>query len=88
MKKISRITANAKGLKRYYTGEPCTEDHDAERYVSNASCCECTAEANARTAANIRAARGAIKVEVLVHPDDKKAIWAYAKKLRTERGLK
>lgn len=40
--KISRADARAKGLKRYFTGEPCKRGHVAERYVCGAGwCVEC-----------------------------------------------
>lgn len=37
---ISKKDAKAKGLKRYFTGEPCKHGHIAERYMSG-SCMEC-----------------------------------------------
>lgn len=33
--------AKAEGLKRYYTGLPCSKGHVAERMVSNNTCVEC-----------------------------------------------
>ena len=44
MQVISREEAKASGLKRYYTGVPCQNGHDAERYVSKAKCCKCLAD--------------------------------------------
>lgn len=38
---ISRETAQARGKKRFYTGEPCAQGHDAERRVSDRKCVEC-----------------------------------------------
>ena len=38
---ISRQEAHVKGLKRFYTGEPCKRDHVAERFVSNGACVLC-----------------------------------------------
>lgn len=39
---ISREDAAAKGLKRYYTGEPCNaRGHLSERYVCNQGCVQC-----------------------------------------------
>lgn len=38
---ISRRDAHAKGLKRFYTGEPCVRSHYAERFVANGGCVEC-----------------------------------------------
>jgi hypothetical protein len=41
---ISREAAKAKGLKRYYTGVPCTRGHDAERKVASYDCCQCESD--------------------------------------------
>ena len=38
---ISREEARAKGLKRYFTGEPCKHGHVAERRVCTTQCLEC-----------------------------------------------
>ena len=38
---ITRADARAKGLKRYRTGKPCPDGHDAERFVSNSTCVVC-----------------------------------------------
>jgi hypothetical protein len=42
MEIISRQEAKARGLKRYFTGEPCPKGHVTERHVSSGTCCECT----------------------------------------------
>lgn len=39
---ISRDEARRRGLPWYYTGKPCVNGHDAQRYVSNQSCLACT----------------------------------------------
>lgn len=41
MQVISREEAKAVGLKRYYTGVPCQNGHDSERYVRNWECLLC-----------------------------------------------
>ena len=41
MEIISRKEAIGKGLKRYFTGKPCSKGHLSERYVSNPRCIEC-----------------------------------------------
>ena len=41
MEIIDRDTADARGLLRYFTGEPCRNGHVAERYVSNGCCIAC-----------------------------------------------
>jgi hypothetical protein len=38
---ISIARARQLGLKRYFTGQPCSAGHVAERYVSMGGCCEC-----------------------------------------------
>lgn len=38
---ISREAAYAKGLRRFYTAEPCKKGHIAERYVVNGACLDC-----------------------------------------------
>lgn len=39
---ITRKEAREAGRKRYFTGQPCTHGHVAERLEVNGSCCECT----------------------------------------------
>lgn len=43
MQVISREAAKAAGLKRYYTGVPCSNGHLSERTVGNHDCCDCVA---------------------------------------------
>ena len=38
---ITRDEAQAAGLVRYYTGQPCKRGHLAERFVSNGGCVLC-----------------------------------------------
>jgi hypothetical protein len=40
---ITRDDAKARGLKRYYTGDPCPRGHVAERWASDRHCVECVA---------------------------------------------
>jgi hypothetical protein len=42
MKIITRTDAKAAGLKRYFTGDKCHEQHVAERRVSDYGCVECS----------------------------------------------
>lgn len=44
MEKLTRQQAAQKGLHRYYTGKPCRNGHDAERYTSTGSCVVCSRE--------------------------------------------
>jgi len=41
MQIISRTEAKAKGLRFYFTGEPCKHGHVAERWVSCWVCVDC-----------------------------------------------
>ena len=45
---ISRDNALANGLKRYFTGKPCSHGHLAERKIVNYGCLECSRLAEAR----------------------------------------
>lgn len=38
---ISKTNADAKGLKRFYTGKKCRNGHIDERYVKTGNCCSC-----------------------------------------------
>lgn len=45
---VSRDDARASGLKRYFTGEPCSSGHLAERKTVNCRCLECHREKQAQ----------------------------------------
>lgn len=38
---VSRADAKARGLNRYFTGEPCVRGHVCERLISCSHCVEC-----------------------------------------------
>lgn len=42
MQPITRANAKSQGLKRYFTGTPCSKGHVAERRVSDHGCVECS----------------------------------------------
>ena len=44
MKIISKKEAEAKGLKRFFTGKPCRRGHVAEKFISNYACAECNTQ--------------------------------------------
>lgn len=46
MEIISRKDAKEKGLKRYYTGNPCVNSHITERYTSSENCVQCASNRN------------------------------------------
>lgn len=48
MNLITRTEARDRGLKRYFTGAPCSRGHIAERYVATWSCVVCSAVQIAR----------------------------------------
>ena len=41
---VTRKQAQAQGLARYFTGQPCKHGHTAERHTKNWTCCECSKE--------------------------------------------
>jgi len=45
---ISRKAAITAGLKKYFTGQPCSRGHVADRYVSTRTCFECNKESGSR----------------------------------------
>lgn len=44
MQIVSRKTAVAQGLQRYFTGKPCKNGHVEERYLANGRCLVCLRE--------------------------------------------
>ena len=48
MKKISRATARARKLPRYFTGKPCARGHICERTTATNNCIECKKISDAR----------------------------------------
>jgi hypothetical protein len=56
---LSREEARALGLKRFFTGEPCSKHgHIAERFVCNGMCLKCSSEQSAKNrAANLEKVR-------------------------------
>jgi hypothetical protein len=38
---ISRREAHERGLKRFYTGEPCGRGHTSQRFTANGNCTDC-----------------------------------------------
>jgi hypothetical protein len=43
---ISRKDARSQGLKRYFTGDVCSNGHIDERFVSSGNCVQCTVQLN------------------------------------------
>jgi hypothetical protein len=59
---ISRSEAKTRGLKRYFTGNPCPHGHTVERLVSNGLCAKCL---SIRAAKLINAQRAAMPIDEL-----------------------
>ena len=52
----TRAQAIARGLPRYFTGEPCKAGHTAERSTADRTCIECCRARQARARAAVRQA--------------------------------
>lgn len=86
---ITRKQAFERGLKRFYTGKPCSKNHDAERFVTTGGCVKCNSDrstffrksSNASTVSNLRGHFG-----YPLHPDDYAAALAYCQALDMQRG--
>jgi hypothetical protein len=61
----TRAQAIEAGDTRYYTGEPCSRGHIAERFTSGANCAECLRERGAALRERIRAGKVARAKEIL-----------------------
>jgi hypothetical protein len=46
--RITREVAKARGLKRYFTEQPCARGHVAERFVADGRCVQCNRERHRR----------------------------------------
>lgn len=71
MKIIDRETAKAKGLVRYFTGEPCKRGHVAERQTTNTACIVCRLETSKRDYDTNRTMRLAQKRKAYADDPDK-----------------
>lgn len=90
MQIVTKNEAVRRGLKKYFTGEPCSRGHIAERYFRNGACLECMkenlAKSRGRDAAQI-AAVGVVGIRVSCHHSDVETVLAFARALRLQRGL-
>lgn len=86
---MTRRQAAEAGLKRYYTGKPCSKGHDDQRFVSTGVCVKCAAgyvkEYNGRIRKEANA-KAAGLFTYPTHPDDVGALLAYAQALDIQRG--
>jgi hypothetical protein len=60
MKIVTRQEAIARGLNRYFNGNPCVHGHIGERYTLTANCVQCILECNLRSRERVRC----VKVKV------------------------
>jgi hypothetical protein len=76
MKIITREEARAKGLKRFFTGEPCLHGHVCERGVSNGYCVDCNREREQTP--EVKGYRRLYRKENYQIPENKERKWEHA----------
>lgn len=86
---VSRDEAAANGWKFFFTGRPCNQGHNAQRYVSSGTCKDCAA----LTSAAQRKARdrfqwppGTVEFRQKLHPDDAATLVAWIDAQHARRG--
>lgn len=87
---IKRSDAIAAGLKFFYSGTPCAQGHDAQRYTSTGNCVACHKARGQHVGADIRKARVARlrgHFNYPLHVDDHAAALAFCQALDMARGL-
>jgi len=84
---ISRQEARQKGLKTYYTGQPCKNGHDSYRYTQSGTCAACIRQSNGLTldptsGPRKEAKAAMVQVRVRCYEEDRDhvavAVWALA----------
>lgn len=88
-KVMTRREAVESGLKRYYTGKPCSKGHDSQRFTSTGACIKCAAGYSKEYVGNLRKEANARHAGLFVyqaHYDDHAALLAYAQALDLQRG--
>lgn len=86
---MTRRAAVEAGLKRYYTGKPCSKGHDAQRFTSTGACIKCAAGYSKDYVGRLRKESNARLAGLFVyqaHPDDHAALLALAQALDLQRG--
>lgn len=86
---MTRRAAVEAGLKRYYTGRPCSKGHDAQRFTSTGACIKCAAGYSKSYVGRLRKESNSRLAGLFVysaHPDDHAALLAYAQALDLQRG--
>lgn len=86
---MTRRKAAEAGLKRYYTGKPCSKGHDSPRFTSTGACVKCAAGYAKGYADRLKKetnARIAGFFSYPLHPDDVAAALAYCQALDLQRG--
>ena len=86
---MKRREAAERGLKRYYTGRPCSKGHDSQRFTATGVCIMCAAgytkEYQSRMRKTVNSARAGIFTYPL-HPEDHAVALAYCQALDLQRG--
>lgn len=86
---MTRRAAVDAGLKRYYTGKPCSKGHDSQRFTSTGACIKCASGYSKDYVGRLRKESNARLAGLFVyptHPDDFAALLAYAQGLDLQRG--
>lgn len=86
---LTRRKAAEAGLKRYYTGKPCSKGHDSPRFTSTGACIKCAAGYAKSYADRLKKetnARIAGFFSYPLHPLDVAAALAYCQALDLQRG--
>lgn len=86
---MTRRAAAEAGLKRYYTGKPCSKGHNSQRFTSTGACVKCAAGYSKTYVGNLRKESNARLAGLFVypaHPGDHSALLAYAQGLDLQRG--
>ena len=82
----TRKEAATRGVSKYYTGRPCTNGHESQRYTSSGICCKCNTENTMRYQRNMVSRLNGktvdVRVVLYVPEDQVDALQAYAEILR------
>ena len=80
----TRPAAHAKGLQKYFTGEPCKNGHLAYRYTATGICSACRRMYQQRYKPR---PGGSVRVVVDLHPEDAVLVRALASALMVDRAV-
>lgn len=88
---MTRTEAINRGYKKFWTGKPCVNGHVKQRYSTSGICTGCNSMNSIKHNQKIRKRlsdinEGLESVNLMLHPDDAKAVQDYAAVLRSQRG--